>query len=157
MSDWTKNCLFSVSGIWLCSLTHSNLPISGRMSSLALILEKKATTHCQQLLSHFGLRLSSITFVFPPSSSPASKAVHFFTSCIVAMQGEWLYSPGEWDGRQRSDPQRCRGGSKGGRWSGQTVYTTQEEPHRENPGYQTSQRPQRWDCASIATDCQVYN
>lgn len=87
MSDWTKDCLFSVSGIWLCSLTHSNLPISGRMSSSALILEKKGTTHCQQLRSHFGFRLSSIIFVFPPSSSPPSKPVtsllHVLLPCRV--------------------------------------------------------------------------
>uniref|UniRef100_A0A669EDR0 Discs large homolog 1-like protein n=1 Tax=Oreochromis niloticus TaxID=8128 RepID=A0A669EDR0_ORENI len=57
------------------------------MSSSALILEKKGTTHCQQLRSHFGFRLSSIIFVFPPSSSPPSKPVtsllHVLLPCRV--------------------------------------------------------------------------
>jgi len=75
--------------------------------------------------------------------SPRLKLVVRLSSRDVALQGERLHRAGERYGRQGRDPQRRRGGAEGGRRSGPTVHTTQEEPHGENPGYQAGQRAQR--------------
>lgn len=74
------------------------------------------------------------------------KRYHCYAQCLMLsslllpVQGEWLYRPGKWHRRQRCYPQWSGGSAKGGRRSGQTVYTTQEERHGENHGYKVGQR-----------------